>query len=142
MKENISYGKVGTDLFKSIARFAKNIFAKEIYDPITLSPLMACRLIPLDKNPGIRPIGIGEVLRRIAGKAVTYVLRPEMRSAAGGLQLCVGLEGGAEAGIRGTRTMFDGDETQGIIQVDLTSLLLTLSTEVFCCITYGLYVQN
>ena len=54
---------------------------------------MACRLIPLDKNSGLRPIGIGEVLRRIIGKAVTSVLKTKMQDAAGGSQLCVGHEG-------------------------------------------------
>ena len=80
------YGTSGTDLAKSIARFARILCTEELQDPLSLAPLMACRLIPLDKNPGLRPIGIGEVLRRIVGKAVTYVLRPKMRDAAGGLR--------------------------------------------------------
>ena len=36
-----------------------------IYKSANLVSYIACRLIPLDKQPGIRPIGIGEVLRRI-----------------------------------------------------------------------------
>ena len=32
--------------------------------------LLACRLIPFDKNPGLQPIGIGKVLHRIASKVV------------------------------------------------------------------------
>ena len=30
----------------------------------------ACRLIPLDKSPGVRPIGIGKVVHGIIGKAI------------------------------------------------------------------------
>ena len=97
---------------------------------------MACRLIPLDKNPGLRPIGIGEVLRRIVGKAVTYVLRPEMRDAAGGLQLCIGHEGGVEAGIHSMRQIYEEEETQGIIQVDANNALIP-SIEMCYCIISG-----
>jgi len=34
-------------------------------DPVIISPLMACRLIALDKNLGVRPIGIGETVSHI-----------------------------------------------------------------------------
>ena len=34
----------------------------------TLEDLLVCRLIPLDKNPEVRPIRTGEILRRITGK--------------------------------------------------------------------------
>ena len=42
---------------------------------------MACRLIPLDKKPGLRPIGVGEVLRRIAGKAVMMLFKNDITHA-------------------------------------------------------------
>ena len=84
----------------------------------SLTSLIACRLIPLDRNPGLRPIGIGEVLMYIIGKAVVYVLRPEIRSGGGGLQLYIGPEGDAESGIHGMRKIFDDDKTEAIIQVD------------------------
>ena len=37
----------------------------------SLALLLACRLMPLDKILGMISIGIGEVIRRIIGKAVT-----------------------------------------------------------------------
>ena len=57
----------GKILREEIAVFTRNLFKKS-YHPSLLEAFTACRLIPLDKNPGIRPIGVGEVLRRIVGK--------------------------------------------------------------------------
>ena len=65
-----SYGKTTDSLAQSIADMAKRLCTEKIPSG-PLSELLSCRLIPLDKNPGVRPIGIGEVLRRIIGKAVT-----------------------------------------------------------------------
>ena len=39
--------------------------------PGLLAPLTSCRLLDLDKNPGVRPIGVGEVLRKLLGKCIT-----------------------------------------------------------------------
>ena len=49
-----------------------------------------CRLIPLDKNPGVRPTGVGEVLRRIIGKTISAMFKEEIKEAAGPLQVCAG----------------------------------------------------
>ena len=68
------FNKEGKDLQDQISIFAKNIAIK-VTDPSCLEAYTANRLIPLDKNPGIRPIGIGEVLRRIVGKAIKLTLR-------------------------------------------------------------------
>ena len=46
------------------------------------------------KNPGLRPIGVGEVLRRIAGKVVMKVMKKDIKKVAGCLQLCEGQEAG------------------------------------------------
>ena len=43
----------------------------EILNPDLLEPYNACRLIPSDKNPGVRPIGIDKVIRRITCRTIT-----------------------------------------------------------------------
>ena len=46
---------------------------------MTIEPLVANRLIPLDKGEGaVRPIGVGEVLRRICGKCVMSVVKKDV----------------------------------------------------------------
>ena len=52
-------------------------------DPDVLQPLLNCRLIALDKNPGVRPTGIGETSRQIIAKAVLQVVRQDVMDAAG-----------------------------------------------------------
>ena len=62
---------------------------------------MASRLIALDKNPGVRPIGIGDTARRIIAKAIC---RQDIQGAAGSLQLCAGQISGIEAVVHAVRT--------------------------------------
>ena len=73
----------------------------EYIDLHTIEPLVACRLIPLDKGEGaVRPIGVGEVLRRIVAKCVTKTLKQDVIDASGSLQVCTGLKCGSEAAIQ------------------------------------------
>ena len=44
---------------------------------------MAGRLIALDKNPGVRPIAIGEVLRRLIAKCLLSLAKGEAQEACG-----------------------------------------------------------
>ena len=73
-------------------------------DPVGLAPLLSCRLIALDKNPGVRLIGIGEIARRIIVKAVLYTIGGDIQEAAGSIQLCTGQTSGCcicdESGIQ------------------------------------------
>ena len=72
------------ELCCSIAVLAQRICTSFI-DPSIISPLLAYRLIALDKNPGVRPIGVGEVVRRIIAKAVLSIIGLDIQQAAGSL---------------------------------------------------------
>ena len=45
---------------------------------ISLEAYLANRLIPLDKDPGLIPIGVGDVLRTIAGKVIVSHLKEDV----------------------------------------------------------------
>ena len=110
------------ELREQLAIFAKQI-ATEVVDPAILEAYVACRLIPLDKDPGsselqIRPIGVGEVMRRIVGKTIMWCLGKEVQDAAGPLQVSSGLKGGAEAAIHSMKLKFENESTDAIILVD------------------------
>ena len=76
------------DLCAALASVAKRICTTFI-DPKCLSAFVACRLVPLDKCPGVRPIGIGETIWRIIGKAIMATIGRNIIDAAGPLVLCV-----------------------------------------------------
>ena len=57
--------------------------ASETVDPAPLEAFVACRLNPLDKCPGICPIGIGEILHRIIGKTIGWALKTIFNSLPG-----------------------------------------------------------
>ena len=83
----------------------------------SLEAYLACRLVPLDKKPGLRPIGIGEVLRRIAGKVVMSISKIDVINSVSQFQLC-GQESGCEAAIHSIREIFEEEDTEGVLLVD------------------------
>ena len=72
-------------------------------NPDALQPLLNCRLIALDKNPGVQPIGIGKTSRKIIVKAVLQVVKQDVLDAAGCLQLCAGQRAGCKAAVHAMR---------------------------------------
>ena len=63
------FAESSTDLYTTITKMIKKLCLDKDLANI-LEAFQSCRLIPLDKNPGLRPIGVGEVLRRTVGKVI------------------------------------------------------------------------
>ena len=62
-----SFGSSSLYLRKSFANFTRTLCTRNLNTSIsdvgyTLEAFIANRLIPLNKNPGIRPVGVGEVI--------------------------------------------------------------------------------
>ena len=67
----------------------KKTLCSQYIDPMTIEPLVASRLIPLDKGKGaVRPIGVGEVVRRICGRCVMNVAKKDVVKASGSPAVC------------------------------------------------------
>ena len=75
-------------------------------------------MVTSNKNPGLRPTGVGEVLRRIAGKMVMNILKKDVMHAAGSLQVCAGQEAGAEAAIRTMCDIYNEEHSEAVLLVD------------------------
>ena len=84
----------------------------------SLEAYLACRLVPLDKSPGLRPIGIGEVIRRILGKSFMTIVKEDVQEIAGAIQVCAGQSGGCEAAIHGMKDIYDEEDTEGVLLLD------------------------
>ena len=81
-----SFHKESNGLCEAVAMVGRRI-CQHFVDPAGLSAFTACRLVALDKCPGVRPVGIGEVVRRILGKAILTVTGPDVQQVTGALQL-------------------------------------------------------
>ena len=123
-----NFGNVGEER-KSIAEMAKRLCQKRSAN--YLAAFLACRLIPLDKQPGVRPIGIGEVLRPVIGKIVMKLLRKDILKATGSLQLCAGQDAGSEAVIHAVYGMFNEDSSEAVLMVDALNTFNSTNREAF-----------
>ena len=69
--------------------------------------LMSGRLIALKKKPGIRPVGMGVIWRRMMAKCLLWVTGKEIKAACGNAQLAGGVEAGIEGGIHAMRVLWE-----------------------------------
>ena len=69
-----SFKSASSDLCHSLALLTRRLCTTFV-DLESLSPLIGCRLIALDKCPWVRPIGICETARQIISKAVLHATR-------------------------------------------------------------------
>jgi hypothetical protein len=69
--------------------------------------LRACRLVALDKEPGTRPVGIGEMYSRLLAKCILQQVGLEATVACGSLNLCAGLKAGIEGAVHAIQSLWD-----------------------------------
>ena len=127
---NASMFKPHSDnLCEAVADLTKRLATEQV-SPDLLQEFTSSRLIALDKNPGIRPIGVGEIIRRVCSKAVLFVIRDDIQAACGPLQTCTGIKSGSEAAIHAMRGEFSKDETEGMLLVDAENAFNAMNREV------------
>ena len=105
------------DLCNALAEIARRLCASTVH-PESLSSFVACKLIPFNKNPRVRPIGIGEVPRRTIGKSILKAVGDDVQEAAGLLQACAGHEAGCEAAVHVMKEIMSSEETEAVLLVD------------------------
>ena len=124
----VMYKGASTQMCQSLSNLAQ-LLATQVTAPEALEPFLACRLIALDKKPGVRPIGVCEVPRRIVAKAILRVVHDDVEDACGFVQKCSGLPAGQEAAVHAMQQLYEDKSVQGILLVDAKNAFNTLNRE-------------
>ena len=118
LKFEVSSGRLRKRIASMVEWLANEYSPWAAYRAMTWS-----KLVGLDKWPGVRPIGIGDIIRRLLCKVMLIVMGKEATRACGTDQLCSGLEAGIEGGIHHMRSLWDEhdkeeDDTWGVLLID------------------------
>ena len=68
---------------------------------------MSCWLIALEKQPGVHPVGVGEMWRHLFVKILLKVTGSEATMECQYDQLCAGLKAGIDGAIHGVQALWD-----------------------------------
>eukprot|EP00116_Pleurobrachia_bachei_P006387 sb/3466649/ len=104
--------------------------ARMTQDSDLLDAFLNSRLIPLNKCPGVRPIGVGETFRRIVGKVIAWTLKKEIQFVAGPRQVCTGVKSGCEAAVHFIKQQYEAEEAEACILVDASNAFNAVNRQV------------
>ena len=133
---------------KTFTQLLKRLCIEELETKTSLEAFTAYRLIPLDKKPGLRPTGVGEVLRRKAGKVIMMIFKKDITDAARPLQLSAGQEAGAEAGLHAMQNIFENKDTEAVLLIEAENAFNSINRQVmlhnlnFICQIVTTYITN
>ena len=133
------FGQASTNLCKALAAFARRLATEQMHD---LTPYNACRLIPLDKNPGVRPIGVGEVIRRIIGRNILRCIGNDLKILGQNRQLCLGQKCGIEHAFHSLRETFELPETEGLLLIDAKNAFNSLNRDLALKNSENLFIHH
>ena len=139
------FAESSTDLCIAIANIIKKLcIERDLAN--TLEAFLSCHLIPLDKNPGLGPIGVGEMLRGIVGKVIVYYLQDDIITSVGPLQVYAGQESGCEVAVHAMHKMYKEEHTEAVLLVDAANAFNSVNRKVFLrnvvCPSISILIQN
>ena len=122
-----SAGGAATRLLENLATLLTTMLRGGV-SPEVCPLLYGASLTALRKpDSGIRPIAVGNVLRRLAGKIVSHRVMEEMGTLVRPAQLGYGTRGGCEAAVHATRAFLEEEEeTQVLLKMDFRNAFNTI----------------
>ena len=96
----------------------------------------------------LRPLVIGDVLRRIVGRVIVSTLRDDIATSVGPLQVYAGQKSGCAAAVHAMYKMYKEEHTEAVLLVDAADGFNSVNRKVFLhnisvvCLSIIIYVQN
>ena len=117
------FGSYTSNLGKRIADFMKYFCINKIQfqnNIASLETFIVSRLVPLDKNQGLQPVGV-----------VMSIVKDDVTKTVGNLQLCGGQDAGCEATVHSMHDIFRTNKTEVILLVDDENAFNFINRQVF-----------
>ena len=99
-------------------------------------------------SPRLRPITVGEIIRRIIDKALVHILKEDIIRSVGNLQVCTGHESGCETAIHAISQIFNKKDSEAVLLIGASNAFNAVNSKLFLqnvsmiCPKIAFFVRN